>query len=93
MVRFCTVDVFSTFAEVAGVDSKYNEAEIDQLNDEKKLDDFMEEKFKDDVFGYESRLERETFIKAVVEKAPFVFVAAELREMYLDYLGVEKKFN
>lgn len=91
MLRFCTSDIFSTFAEVAGYAQPYSEEEIETLSKD-KVESFMEDKFLDDVFDAESRLEHDVFCNLVCEKASYVFSAPTLRKLYLDHAEVPMKY-
>ena len=84
MLRFCTSDVFSTFADIAGYEQLYSEEEIKTLSSKVKIEGFMEDKFLDDVFDVDSRLEHDVFCNRVCEKATYVFSAPKLRELYLE---------
>lgn len=83
--------MFGDFCTIGNVDKLYNEDEMARFND-KTFETFREEIFLEDVFGTNSKLDYDEWIKNMILKAPYMFSAKILRRHVVDKAELDYKY-
>lgn len=77
MSGFVTYYLYEWMNSTIGFEHQYTDDEIELLKS--SHEQFLEDKFLDDVYGSQSRLENEVWLKQVISKASYMFSAVDLR--------------
>jgi len=80
MCHFVTSDIFSLAHATSGTTQIYSQAELDSLTKESNIEILREDVWLDEVYGAQSSLTSETWVKKVSSKtARWIFDPKELR--------------
>ena len=82
------MDLFKVLGENGQVENPYSD-DIEALWEQNEV--IREDQFLEDIFGPESKLDNETFVKVVGEKVGWIFNAVELRRRLFESAGIEAK--
>jgi hypothetical protein len=91
MCEFVTTDAFGEFVKIGGVEKLYTDDELAKFNTE-VFTTFRENILLEDVFGTNSALNYEDWLKNMILKAPYMFSAKILRRHVVDKAELDYKY-
>ena len=83
-----TVHLFEFARDFTGVDCPYSDDDLRKLKD--AHEGVREDKFLDEVYGNQSKLDNDPWLKGVSTKSSWVFDSKQLRQRVFEVAGVQQ---
>ena len=90
MINYVSSDMFRWEAENTGNNSPYTEDDYEKIND--AYEELAETLFLDEVFGNASKMDKDAYMAAVIERAGWVFNADTFRDKIVEKAEIGKKW-
>ena len=89
LCELCTVFELQVAKEIDGIECPYSQDDMDAMRD--CFEDVLEDHL-DELFDFQSKMQKEEWLKALAEKTPYLFSSSELRKKVIEKAGLDIRY-